>query len=139
MSALASITSDLRRRMRSSSRLATRFVRSCTSHVGAPPPLRVLDGGLSTQLENHHGVDLTQHPKLWTAGLLANEAGRTKLRAAHDAFIEAGARIILSSSYQVNPTMDAQAATASVELALTARDECGHVLMRSLKLMTSGP
>ena len=85
--------------------------------------VRVLDGGLSTQLENHHGVNLSDFPKLWTAGLLVDEIGCSKLRAAHEAFIHAGASIILSSSYQTNPDMDVATLRRSVELALSARDE----------------
>ncbi|EOD41358.1 hypothetical protein EMIHUDRAFT_199689 [Emiliania huxleyi CCMP1516] len=86
------------------------------------PGLKILDGGLSTQLENHHGVDLTKYPKLWTAGLLADAAGRAKLRAAHDAYYAAGASVILSSSYQTSPGTDTAALAASIELALDARD-----------------
>ena len=89
---------------------------------GRRPTVRILDGGLSTQLENHHGVDLSEHPKLWTAGLLTDATGRTKLRAAHDAYLDAGASIILSSSYQTSPSMDDATLAASVRLALDARD-----------------
>jgi homocysteine S-methyltransferase len=86
----------------------------------ANPRVRILDGGLSTQLENFHGVDLSLYPTHWTAGLLGDEAGHAKLRAAHAAFADAGATIILSSSYQVNPSMDESIATASVRLAVEA-------------------
>ena len=78
--------------------------------------VRVLDGGLSTQLENHQGVDLAERPKLWAAGLLADATGRARLRAAHDAFISAGATVILSSSYLVGPAVDAKEAAESVAL-----------------------
>ena len=94
-------------------------VRSLASSRGV---VRILDGGLSTQLEHHHGVDLTQFPKLWTAGLLEDENGRSALRAAHDAYIRSGASIILTSSYQTSPATDAASLAASVDLALEARD-----------------
>lgn len=67
-------------------------------------------------------MDLARHPTLWTAGLLSDADGRAKLGAAHAAFIEAGASIILSASYQTSPTMDAAAVAESVQLALDARD-----------------
>lgn len=63
--------------------------------------LRILDGGLSTQLE-HQGVDLSVHGHLWTAGLLQSDEGCDQLRRAHDAFANAGADIILSATYQAH-------------------------------------
>ena len=48
------------------------------------------------------------------------------MRAAHDAFIDAGASIILSSSYQTSPETDAASVAASVKLALCARDEAAE-------------
>jgi homocysteine S-methyltransferase len=65
--------------------------------------VRFLDGGLSTQLEIHHEVDIVACGKLWTAALLLTEGGRNKLLAAHAAFYGPGkAGIILSSSYQAS-------------------------------------
>lgn len=57
----------------------------------------VIDGGLSTQLERH-GVDMA-HP-LWTARtLLENPA---LIGRAHREFIDAGADVIITASYQVS-------------------------------------
>jgi len=62
-----------------------------------PPGPLVIDGGLSTQLErqgcNVSGV-------LWTAQLLIDDP--TTVTAAHRAFIDAGADIVITSSYQVS-------------------------------------
>jgi len=61
---------------------------------GAP---LVLDGGLSTQLELA-GADL-DHP-LWTAQALL--ADPSVVREAHVAFLDAGADVIITASYQVS-------------------------------------
>ena len=92
-----------------------------------PPPVagprtRILDGGLSTQLA-HLGVDLTHHPKLWTAGLLSTTSGVALIEKAHGDFIAAGADIILTSSYQTNPSMPQNLLTTSLTAALASRDE----------------
>lgn len=88
----------------------------------------VLDGGLGTLLESR-GHDLTS--TLWSARLLAEEP--EAIRAAHAAFFAAGARVAITSSYQVS--YDAFGAAGidraevdallvkSVRLAREARDE----------------
>jgi homocysteine S-methyltransferase len=55
----------------------------------------VLDGGLSNQLA-HQGADLSG--ELWSARLLAEDPGQ--ITAAHDAYVRAGARVLITSSYQ---------------------------------------
>lgn len=95
--------------------------------AGADAPV-VLDGGLSTALELR-GVDLGG--ALWTARLLG-EAPET-IAAAHCEFIEAGARIITTASYQasvdglVAAGYDAATArgliTRSVTVATELRDQ----------------
>lgn len=55
----------------------------------------VLDGGLSNQLEAQ-GCDLSD--ELWSARLLADDPGQIK--AAHAAYVRAGARVLITSSYQ---------------------------------------
>ena len=82
---------------------------------------RLIDGGLSTQLEKQ-GVDLTQYPKTWTAGLLGTAEGQKHLLQAHQQYILAGAQIILTSSYQTSPTTDPRLLAASVDLALLAKE-----------------
>jgi homocysteine S-methyltransferase len=57
----------------------------------------VLDGGLSRQLTDQ-GVDLSG--ALWTARLLAEDPGQ--LVAAHAAFARAGARVLITGSYQAS-------------------------------------
>ncbi|MCF3962172.1 homocysteine S-methyltransferase [Streptomyces fuscigenes] len=55
----------------------------------------VLDGGLSNQLIDQ-GADLSG--ELWSARLLADEPDR--IEAAHRAYARAGARVLITSSYQ---------------------------------------
>ncbi|MFK8912237.1 homocysteine S-methyltransferase family protein, partial [Streptomyces sp. YS-3] len=55
----------------------------------------VLDGGLSNQLKAQ-GCDLSD--PLWTARLLADDPGQ--IEAAHEAYVRAGAQVLITSSYQ---------------------------------------
>ncbi|MCQ8193306.1 homocysteine S-methyltransferase [Streptomyces rugosispiralis] len=55
----------------------------------------VLDGGLSNQLEAQ-GCDLSD--ELWSARLLADDPGQ--LETAHTAYARAGARVLITGSYQ---------------------------------------
>ena len=59
------------------------------------PPLKILDGGLATELESR-GHDLDDD--LWSAKLLRDQPD--EIVAAHQAFINAGAEVITSGSYQ---------------------------------------
>lgn len=91
----------------------------------------VLDGGLSNQLQAQ-GCDLTG--SLWSARLLAEEP--EQIRAAHTAYVRAGAQVLITSSYQATfegfarrGTGRAQAAgllRRSVGLARSAADAAGH-------------
>jgi len=88
----------------------------------------VLDGGLATELERD-GFDLA-HP-LWSARLL-QEAPQA-IVAVHRAYLEAGADVIGTASYQatiegfrregLSPTEAAELLRRSVTLAQQARDE----------------
>ncbi|MFJ2199822.1 homocysteine S-methyltransferase [Streptomyces violaceusniger] len=87
----------------------------------------VLDGGLSNQLEAQ-GCDLSD--ELWSARLLADDPGQ--IEAAHTAYARAGARVLITSSYQAtyegfaHRGVGHEEATAllrrSVELARTAAE-----------------
>ena len=90
----------------------------------------VLDGGLGTLLEAR-GHDLSS--ALWSARLLIEDP--RAIRRAHAEFFDAGARVAISSSYQLSHTgldaaglgrsqADAMLAR-SVHLAREARDEAG--------------
>jgi homocysteine S-methyltransferase len=57
----------------------------------------VLDGGLATELERR-GADLSSD--LWSARLLRDDPG--EIVDAHRAFVEAGAEIVTSASYQAS-------------------------------------
>lgn len=64
--------------------------------LSADKPL-VLDGGLATELESQ-GFDI--NTKLWSAGLLRSNP--SAIVDAHRAYLEAGAEIIISASYQAS-------------------------------------
>lgn len=57
----------------------------------------VLDGGLATELERR-GADLSSN--LWSARLLRDDPG--EIVDAHRAFVEAGAEVVTSASYQAS-------------------------------------
>ncbi|GAA2626253.1 homocysteine S-methyltransferase [Streptomyces axinellae] len=57
----------------------------------------LLDGGLSNQLEDQ-GSDLAD--ELWSARLLAEDPAQ--IEAAHAAYVRAGARVLITSSYQAS-------------------------------------
>ncbi len=88
----------------------------------------VLDGGLATELESQ-GIDIGT--KLWSAALLRSNP--SAIVAAHRAYLEAGAEIIISASYQASQQglmslgLSEQQAdeliVSSVELACTARQQ----------------
>ncbi|MGI5348274.1 homocysteine S-methyltransferase [Streptomyces sp. CA-250714] len=63
---------------------------------GAPGPV-LLDGGLSNQLEAQ-GNDLSD--ELWSARLLG--AAPQEIEAAHAAYVRAGARVLITASYQAS-------------------------------------
>jgi homocysteine S-methyltransferase len=96
-----------------------------TGDIPIIPRTFLVDGGLSTQLESQ-GVDLKQHPQLWTAGLLSSDHGRKQLSTAHTQFLNAGSDIILTASYQVSPECNQLVADFSVSLALAARDAASN-------------
>ena len=89
---------------------------------------RVLDGGMASELE-FLGADISG--PLWSAHVL--EDAPEKVIAVHRAYLEAGADILLTASYQVSRQgyaefgLDASRADAallrSVELARKAREE----------------
>lgn len=75
----------------------------------------VIDGGLATQLEAQ-GCDIDN--PLWSASVVNNDP--QAIVDAHRAFLDAGAQIIISASYQ---TIDEQLIAAATDLAIRARDE----------------
>ena len=91
----------------------------------------VLDGGLGTLLEAR-GNDLSS--SLWSARLLLDRP--EEIRAAHEAYFLAGARVAITASYQVSyEALEAEGLDApavdlllmrSVQLARRARTDTGH-------------
>lgn len=82
------------------------------------PRFSVIDGGLSTAIEELGG-DVSG--RLWTAALAATDPGL--LTDAHRSFVEAGAEVISTASYQCD-------ATAFEELGLTVAE--GRHLLSSM-------
>ncbi len=72
--------------------------------------IRVLDGGMATELEKL-GCDLSG--PLWSAHVLREQP--ELIEAVHDAYLQAGADVILTASYQVS-------AEAYAEISLSAED-----------------
>jgi homocysteine S-methyltransferase len=81
----------------------------------------VLDGGLSNQLADQ-GCDLSD--ALWSARLLADAP--EQIEAAHTAYVRAGARVLITSSYQA--TYEGFAGRG------IGREEAGALLRRSVAL-----
>ncbi|MFJ4876280.1 homocysteine S-methyltransferase [Streptomyces sp. NPDC088745] len=81
----------------------------------------VLDGGLSNQLEAQ-GCDLSD--ALWSARLLADAP--EQIEAAHAAYVRAGARVLITSSYQ--------ATYEGFARRNVGRDEASELLRRSVAL-----
>ncbi|MBH1938513.1 homocysteine S-methyltransferase [Streptomyces sp. AV19] len=81
----------------------------------------VLDGGLSNQLEVQ-GCDLSD--ALWSARLLADDPGQ--IERAHAAYVRAGARVLITASYQA--TFEGFARRG------LGRDEAEGLLRRSVEL-----
>ncbi len=75
----------------------------------------VLDGGLATQLEAQ-GCDINN--ALWSASIITDDP--QAIVDAHRAYLDAGAQIIISASYQA---IDPDLIAGAVYLAVQARDE----------------
>jgi homocysteine S-methyltransferase len=91
----------------------------------------IVDGGLATSLEERGHV---LHPRLWSAGVFIQDPGAVE--NLHVAFLEAGAEIVISASYQMSyeglarEGLDRDAATdamrRTVEVAFRARERAGR-------------
>jgi homocysteine S-methyltransferase len=75
----------------------------------------VLDGGFATQLEAQ-GCDINN--PLWSASIISGDP--QAIVDAHRAYLDAGAQIIISASYQ---TIDPELIAGAINLAVQARDE----------------
>ena len=85
------------------------------------PQARILDGGLATQLELA-GESL--HQTLWSAALLHQRPAA--IRAAHERYLEAGAELLITASYQAS-----RAGFAALGLGA---EEADALLQRSVRL-----
>ena len=80
----------------------------------------VLDGGLATELERR-GADLSS--SLWSAQLLRDDPG--EIVEAHRAFVEAGAEVVTSASYQASFEGLGDEAEQLMRLSVTLARESG--------------
>ena len=83
----------------------------------------ILDGGLSTALEER-GHDLSG--LLWSARLLRDAP--SEVVAAHRGFVEAGAQVVITASYQ--------ASHAGYRAAGLSDEQCDQDLAASVRLAT---
>lgn len=116
--------------------------------VSAPPDLqglRILDGGLATELERR-GCDISG--PLWSAHVLADSP--QTIEAVHLNYLEAGADYILTAGYQISalgfaelgqpPEAAAAALRQSVEIAVAARERYRRQSQRPIWIAASlGP
>ncbi len=63
-------------------------------------PVLLLDGGLGTTLEDQHGVVFSSDTPLWSSHLLMSSP--STLKTVHSAFVDAGADIVLTATYQAS-------------------------------------
>lgn len=85
------------------------------------PGITIVDGGLSTQLEVM-GYDISG--PLWTGRALLEQPGA--IEGAHRAFVEAGADVLITASYQVSRA-------GFIAAGLTA-DDADRCLLRSVEV-----
>jgi len=64
------------------------------------PPIHLLDGGLGTTLADQHSCTFDTSTPLWSSHLLITDPDT--LLAVQTAFVEAGADVLLSATYQVS-------------------------------------
>ncbi len=115
-----------------------------TGAEGGILPLTILDGGMSTALEQQ-GIEVGG--ALWTARLLADEPER--IARAHRAFFEAGAHVATTATYQASERgftaagLDAAEARTligrGVTIAREVRDECAASRPGLLVAASVGP
>ena len=77
--------------------MSTTFIQMLASAAHTGEPI-IIDGGLGTALESR-GIDLRH--ELWSAALLRDDPDT--LAQVHSEFIDAGARIVTTASYQATP------------------------------------
>ena len=83
-------------------------------------PAVILDGASGTELERLTGGSL--HPLLWSAGCVASERGLQDVQAMHWSYLNAGADVITSVSYQ--------ASTSAFQRALRTSEDEAAAFMR---------
>ncbi|KAI6246173.1 hypothetical protein HI914_05830 [Erysiphe necator] len=66
------------------------------------PPIYFLDGGLGTTLVDKFGCKFDDSTPLWSSQLLLSPSGNRVLQKCHIAFVEAGADLITSATYQAS-------------------------------------
>ncbi|RKF57090.1 putative homocysteine s-methyltransferase [Erysiphe neolycopersici] len=68
----------------------------------ASPPIYFLDGGLGTTLADKFGCKFDDSTPLWSSQLLLSSTGSQVLQECHLAFVNAGADLITTATYQAS-------------------------------------
>ncbi|POS86841.1 hypothetical protein EPUL_001278 [Erysiphe pulchra] len=66
------------------------------------PPIYFLDGGLGTTLADKFGCKFDDSTPLWSSQLLLSSTGSQVLQKCHSAFVNAGADLITTATYQAS-------------------------------------
>lgn len=66
------------------------------------PPVLILDGGLGTTLVDQFGFNHDNSNSLWSSQLLLSTSGMETLKQCHSAFVDAGADLVTTATYQVS-------------------------------------
>ncbi|TQS34374.1 hypothetical protein Golomagni_05245 [Golovinomyces magnicellulatus] len=66
------------------------------------PPVYILDGGLGTTLADQFGCVFDDSTPLWSSHLLLSATGTQILQKCHTAFVDAGASLVTTATYQAS-------------------------------------
>ena len=92
-------------------------------------PDGLLDPSQATHLEDALGQDISSSA-LWSASLLESDKGSDAIIQTHLDFLEAGADIVSTSSYQ--------ASSLAFQLAGRSTDQVDEILIKSVRLAEQG-
>jgi homocysteine S-methyltransferase len=73
---------------------------STVSSITKTPPILLMDGGVSTHLEQLIAPQTFSHRELWSSSLLLTEEGRKFIERGHGDWLQAGSDIITTVTYQ---------------------------------------
>lgn len=80
------------------------------------PPVYILDGGLGTTLADQFGCVFDDSTPLWSSHLLLSATGTQILQKCHTAFVDAGASLVTTATYQASTRGFMEFALEAVEI-----------------------